>query len=261
MVRLVVLLLLVASAALAQQQSHSPERREAQESRSSPALLLLGGLAARSALLTLARGRPPPLRPIIGQREEAQLVDQAPPGALGLTVRALRLLVIFLPPILLSWLAFILPPFREKVWYAMVTSSLASAGTAFIKWGQWASCRPDVFPTSLCAALSRLHSQAPRHRFSHTKAAVEEALGGNPLDECFESFERQPLASGSIAQVHRARYRGRDVAVKVRHPNVVKQIVTDFILMCAPADLPPDGLTEPTFRPLAILAPVLASPH
>jgi aarF domain-containing kinase len=51
------------------------------------------------------------------------------------------------------------------------------------------------------------------------------------IAESFESFDREPLASGSIAQIHRAVFLGRDVAVKVRHPNVVKQIVTDFILM------------------------------
>eukprot|EP00962_Isochrysis_galbana_P026375 scaffold8175_cov90-Isochrysis_galbana.AAC.1 len=143
-----------------------------------PALLVVGGLAARSAVRAIARGPAPPLRATIGQREEAELVKDAPPGPLGLVLRALTLALIFSPPLLLSWLAYLFPLFRDRVWYGLVTSSLARAGTAFIKWGQWASCRPDVFPTALCAALSRLHSQAPRHGFKHTEAEVVSALGG-----------------------------------------------------------------------------------
>jgi len=127
--------------------------------RPAPALLVLGGLAARSAVRAIARGPAPPLRATIGQREEAELVQTSPPGPVGLVLRAATLAMIFSPPLLLSWLAWLFPFFRDKLWYGMVTTSLARAGTAFIKWGQWASCRPDVFPSALCASLSRLHSQ------------------------------------------------------------------------------------------------------
>mmetsp|Transcript_40063 Transcript_40063/g.129707 ORF Transcript_40063/g.129707 Transcript_40063/m.129707 type:complete len:423 (-) Transcript_40063:70-1338(-) len=98
-----------------------------------------------------------------------------------------------------------------------------------------ASCRPDVFPTPLCAALASLHSQAPRHGWRHTEREVREALGA-PVDQLFEDFERQPIASGSIAQIHRAICRNQTVAVKVRHPAVVRRIVTDFTLMRAASD-------------------------
>ena len=59
------------------------------------------------------------------------------------------------------------------------------------------------------------------------------AAFGAPLDAVFESFDRQPLGSGSIAQVYRARLRGDacDVAVKVRHPGVVQRMRTDFALL------------------------------
>mmetsp|Transcript_45464 Transcript_45464/g.142200 ORF Transcript_45464/g.142200 Transcript_45464/m.142200 type:complete len:441 (-) Transcript_45464:194-1516(-) len=98
-----------------------------------------------------------------------------------------------------------------------------------------ASCRPDVFPTPMCAALASLHSQAPRHGWRHTEREVREALGA-PVDQLFEDFERQPIASGSIAQIHRAICRNQTVAVKVRHPAVVRRIVTDFTLMRAASD-------------------------
>jgi aarF domain-containing kinase len=74
---------------------------------------------------------------------------------------------------------------------------------AFIKWGQWAATRPDLFPGDLCAELARLHTGAPRHGFGHTRAAVEGAFR-RPLAELFDEFDAAPVASGSIAQVHRA---------------------------------------------------------
>lgn len=77
------------------------------------------------------------------------------------------------------------------------------AWQAFIKWGQWGATRPDLFPADLCATLARLHTSAPAHAFAHTRAAVEGAFR-RPLEELFDEFDAAPVASGSIAQVHRA---------------------------------------------------------
>jgi len=176
------------------------------------------------------RGPPPPLRPILGQREEASLVDEPPPSFLKLILRAIVLLIYFLPVLLGIPLALVLKLFRERIFFRLITDALARAGTAFIKWGQWASTRPDMFPEKLCAALSMLHSQAPMHSYEHTRKEVEQATG-KTIEESFEFFEKKPIASGSIAQVHRAKFDGKVVAVKVRHPRVVSRIVTDFILM------------------------------
>lgn len=176
------------------------------------------------------RGPPPPLRPILGQREEASLVDEPPPSLLKLILRAIVLLIYFLPVLLGIPLALLCEPFRERIFYRLITDSLARAGTAFIKWGQWSSTRPDMFPEKLCAALSRLHSQAPTHSYQYTRQEVEKAML-KPLSDSFDFFEKKPIASGSIAQVHRAKLNGTFVAVKVRHPRVVSRIVTDFVLM------------------------------
>lgn len=56
-----------------------------------------------------------------------------------------------------------------QVWYGALTRSIALSGTAFIKWGQWSSTRPDMFPEGLCRSLSVLHKGAPSHRYAHTK--------------------------------------------------------------------------------------------
>ena len=163
-------------------------------------------------------------------------MDEPPPGPIRLCVRAVVLLLIFLPVVLGAPLALYWRLFRERVFFVMMKRALARAGTAFIKWGQWASCRADMFPESLCAVLSELHSQAPTHSFAHTRREVERAMG-RPIGQCFEWIERKPIASGSIAQIHRAALNGKTVAVKVRHPAVVSRIVTDFILMRGLADV------------------------
>ncbi|XP_043704582.1 probable serine/threonine-protein kinase abkC isoform X1 [Telopea speciosissima] len=127
----------------------------------------------------------------------------------------------------------------RKMWLHIVRLTLEKAGPAFIKWGQWAATRPDLFPRDLCTELSKLHSKAPAHSFAYTKRTVEQAFGRKLL-EIFEDFEEEPLASGSVAQVHRASLRFRHhsqhskpsvVAVKVRHPGVADSIRRDFMII------------------------------
>lgn len=80
------------------------------------------------------------------------------------------------------------------------------------QWGQWAATRPDLFPADACAALAALQTKAPTHAWQHTEAAVRQSLGW-ALDELFDDFEREPVASGSIAQVYRARLSARGAAL------------------------------------------------
>ena len=93
-----------------------------------------------------------------------------------------------------------------------------------------------MFPDSLCVSLSGLHADAPAHSWRFTKRSVEQALciKKGSLLEVFESFDEIPIASGSIAQIHKATLRSRTgkngtVAVKVRHPNVSRLIDMDFL--------------------------------
>lgn len=151
-----------------------------------------------------------------------------------LLVRAVHLAFLFFP-------ATALAPFADKFsiafrrrWLSLMRRTLEKAGPAFIKWGQWAATRPDLFPSDLCVELAKLHSAAPAHGFAYSKAAIEKAFG-RQLSEIFESFEENPVASGSIAQIHRAtlkhQHPGKHVAVKVRHPNVGESIKRDFLLI------------------------------
>lgn len=153
-----------------------------------------------------------------------------------LLLRALFLAVLFTPSIAMAPFADSFGPKFRKLWLQVVHQTLERAGPAFIKWGQWAATRPDLFPRDMCTELSKLHTKAPEHSFAYTKKTVEKAFGRR-ISEIFYDFEEEPVASGSIAQVHRAslrsRYPGRPikpmlVAVKVRHPGVGESIKRDF---------------------------------
>ncbi|KAF3947608.1 hypothetical protein CMV_026283 [Castanea mollissima] len=140
-----------------------------------------------------------------------------------LFLRAIYLAILFSPCIAMAPFADSLGVEFRKRWLHVVHHTLEKAGPAFIKWGQWAATRPDLFPRDLCSELARLHSNAPAHSFSVTKKTVERAFG-RKLSEIFEKFDEEPVASGSVAQVHQAtlkyRYPGQPVkpivvAVKV----------------------------------------------
>lgn len=153
--------------------------------------------------------------------------------------RAVYLTVIFSPCIAMAPFADSFGIEFRKKWLRLVHSTLEKAGPAFIKWGQWAATRPDLFPSDMCTELAELQTNAPAHCYDYTKMTIERAFG-RKIPEIFEKFEEKPIASGSIAQVHRAtlkfRYPGQRsrpilVAVKVRHPRVSEAIRRDFMLI------------------------------
>ncbi|KAK4751987.1 hypothetical protein SAY87_020785 [Trapa incisa] len=156
-----------------------------------------------------------------------------------LLLRAFYLAVLFSPSVIMAPLADSFGPTFRKLWLKVLHRTLEKAGPAFIKWGQWAATRPDLFPRDLCTQLAELHTKAPVHSFAYTKKSIERSFG-RKLSEIFEDFEEVPVASGSIAQVHRAslrfRYSGQQVkkmvvAVKVRHPGVGESIRRDFAII------------------------------
>ncbi|KAK6149836.1 hypothetical protein DH2020_017361 [Rehmannia glutinosa] len=162
-----------------------------------------------------------------------------------LLIRAFYLAVLFTPSIVMAPFADSFGPDFRKLWLQVVHQTLERAGPAFIKWGQWAATRPDLFPRDLCTELSKLHMKAPEHSFAYTKKTIERAFG-RKINEIFDDFEEEPVASGSIAQVHRAslrsQYPGRQikpilVAVKVRHPGVGESIKRDFEIINAVAKI------------------------
>ena len=144
-------------------------------------------------------------------------VDTLPVGARAfveraLTVlRALHLSVLFAPVLLLAPALLYADglglPSGAELWYRMLRKTLELGGAAFIKWGQWASTRYDVFPAKLCRELEELQAGAPEHSWKRTKEILERAYGPEQLGAIFAWMDPSPIASGSIAQIHRARLR------------------------------------------------------
>ena len=109
--------------------------------------------------------------------------------------------------------------------------ALEALGPIFVKFGQVLSTRRDLMPPDIAEELARLQDRVPPFPSEVAVATIERAFG-QPLEEIFSSFERQPVASASIAQVHFAVLKdGREVAVKVLRPNMLPVIDKDLALM------------------------------
>ena len=72
---------------------------------------------------------------------------------------------------------------------------------------------------SLSKKLTLFYEQCPHHSFDYTKKLMQKNFK-KPINEIFNSFDKIPIASGSIGQVYKAEYNGNNVAVKVKHPNI-----------------------------------------
>lgn len=104
-------------------------------------------------------------------------------------------------------------------------------GPTAIKIGQILSSRPDLLPAGVGAPLLRLQEQIAPFDSSSIKATIEAAFA-RPFAELFDSFDLTPVASASIAQVHRARLKdGRDVAVKIRRPGIARIVKNDMRIL------------------------------
>lgn len=104
-------------------------------------------------------------------------------------------------------------------------------GSTYIKLGQILSAGRGVFPDELVEEFTLCRDRVAPEPFEVARRVVEEDLG-RPLDEVFERFDPQPLASASIAQVHAARLRsGEEVVVKVQRPHVAERVRQDIGVM------------------------------
>jgi len=94
--------------------------------------------------------------------------------------------------------------------------------------GQLLSTRPDLLPPHYIKALSRLQNTVKPVPSEKIVAIIESDLGA-PISELFQLFDCEPLATASMAQVHRAvLHDGSEVAVKVQRPGVRQQIEIDI---------------------------------
>ena len=112
-----------------------------------------------------------------------------------------------------------------------IRTALVELGPTFVKFGQLLSTRPDILPEQYIRELEKLQDDVPPFPFPEVRAIFREELKGDP-EEVFEDFEKTPFASGSIAQVHKARIpSGSIVAVKVQRPGIPRLIETDLHIL------------------------------
>ncbi len=108
---------------------------------------------------------------------------------------------------------------------------LEEMGPTFVKMGQFASTRPDLFPANLIFELEKLQNQVPPFSSDIVKSIIEQELG-DTIDNLFAEFREVPLAAASIGQVHYAvLHTGEQVAIKVQRPNIRKIIKTDLEIL------------------------------
>ena len=108
---------------------------------------------------------------------------------------------------------------------------LQDLGTTFIKLGQLLSTRPDMVGEKVANELANLQDDNPAISYEQVKSIVERELNGN-IDDLFEYFSQQHLATASIGQVHEAKLiTGEKVAVKIQKEGITDKIDLDLKIM------------------------------
>jgi ubiquinone biosynthesis protein len=109
---------------------------------------------------------------------------------------------------------------------------LEDLGGLWIKAGQLASLRIDMFSREFCHELSKLQSQADGFTPAVARQIIEEDIGC-PIEAVFDEFHDTPFATASIGQIHRAhlKYENVWVAVKVQRPYLKQKFAHDLQLI------------------------------
>lgn len=137
---------------------------------------------------------------------------------------------------------------------ARIRLTLTELGPTFIKLGQLLSTRPDVVGKDLTDELKQLQACTPADPPEVVQRIVETELG-QPLEDLFADFDLTPIASASIAQVHKARLKtGERVVVKVQHAGIESTVSEDLDVLNGLAQLAEQFPEFKPYRPTANMA-------
>ncbi|MDO5638466.1 MAG: ubiquinone biosynthesis regulatory protein kinase UbiB [Neisseria sp.] len=136
-----------------------------------------------------------------------------------------------------EWLRLLLqklpqsPQSHEEPLPVRLRLALESLGPIFVKLGQVLSTRPDILPPEYARELAKLQDKVPPFPGTVARMHIEASLG-HPIGKVYAEFDEVPVASASVAQVHKARlHSGEAVAVKVLRPDLLPVIEQDLALM------------------------------
>jgi len=143
-----------------------------------------------------------------------------------------------------------------------VRSALQELGPTFVKLGQILATRVDLFAPEWIAEFEKLQDQAPPAAPAEVHDQLTQDLGAAP-ETVFVAFDPEPIAAGSIAQVHRARLAdGTEVAVKVRRPGIVPVVEADLRLLARLAETLEARVPDlARFRPREVVRQFAATVH
>ncbi|HTZ20735.1 MAG TPA: AarF/ABC1/UbiB kinase family protein [Opitutaceae bacterium] len=139
----------------------------------------------------------------------------------------------------------------EQSHAARIRLAVTELGTTYIKFGQMLSTRPDLVGQEVADELARLQHGVPPDAPEVARATIAAELR-RPVDEVFAEFDSTPIGSASIGQVHRARLPdGREVVVKVQHPDIEARIRGDLEILQVLAGLAEKSAELKRYQPAA----------
>ncbi len=132
---------------------------------------------------------------------------------------------------------FLTPKKKSQNFGEALSLALKEMGPVYIKFGQSLSARPDLIGEEVASYLISLQDQLPPFDASRARMILEQELE-QKIDDIFLSFNDEPIAAASVAQVHKARLKnGADVAVKILRPNIEAEYKRDIKLLYFLSDL------------------------
>jgi len=119
-------------------------------------------------------------------------------------------------------------PARGLAYPVRIRQAMEELGLTYLKLGQFLAMRFDILPVEVCRELNKLFETVSPMMFVEVKTAVESELGGR-LQDFFPTFNHDPLAAASVAQVHEAwTHANEHVAVKVQRPGIIRIFEADM---------------------------------
>lgn len=198
-------------------------------------VLSVGGLSVYIQHRARTRPKPHHFRTVVDQHGNLVFDDRVVrcPSTLSLCWRVVELILIF-APVALAYCVMQLRASWYKAWLYYLLRAVERAGPVFIKIGQWACTREDLFSKDVRAVFKQLYCEVDVHPYADTLRILDEELGGRErTNAIFDSIEPKTVGSGSIGQVHIAHMKNsrRRVVVKVMHPGIIELIMRDFNIL------------------------------